>query len=99
METNIKLRAIKGDVLKDSVMYKKIAGSTIYLTLTQLVISQEVGVVSRFMQEPRKPHLKALHRILRYVKGTSDYGLLYRKDKWKLIGYCDPNFVEDPTTH
>ena len=76
METNIKLRADEGEFLKNSTMYRKIVGSLIYLTLTQPDISYAVGLVSRFMQEPRKPHLEAIRRILRYVKGTTDCGLV-----------------------
>lgn len=98
METNIKLRADKGDFLKDFAMYKEIVESLIYITLTRPDISYAVGVVSRFMQEPRKPHLEVVRRILRYVKGTADYGLLYKKDKSELIGYCDADFAGDPTT-
>ncbi|RDX92050.1 Copia protein, partial [Mucuna pruriens] len=33
----------------------------------------------RFMQEPRKSHLLATKRILRYVQGTIDFGILFPK--------------------
>ena len=36
-----------------------------------------VGYVSRFMQRPTTEHEQAVKRILRYVAGTSDYGLHY----------------------
>ena len=50
------------------------------------------------MQEPRKPHLEAVRRIMRYIKGSADYGLLYRKGKYELTGYCDADFAGDKET-
>ncbi|GJS61539.1 putative ribonuclease H-like domain-containing protein [Tanacetum coccineum] len=38
-------------------------------------IAHSVGVVSRYMAEPSKEHWKAVKRILRYIKGTSDVAL------------------------
>ncbi|KAE8732211.1 tir-nbs resistance protein [Hibiscus syriacus] len=59
----------------------------------------EVGVMSRYMQNPKKPHLKVVRRILRYVKSTIDYGLLYKKgEDCKLIGYCDVDYAGDHDT-
>ena len=46
------------------------------------------------MQSPKKPHLDAIRWILKYVKGTIDYGLLYKRSKdCKLVGYCDADYV------
>ena len=45
------------------------------------------------MQEPRKPHLEAVHRILRYLKGSPGQGLLFPSDNdLGLIGYCDADW-------
>ncbi|KAE8655616.1 hypothetical protein F3Y22_tig00117021pilonHSYRG00028 [Hibiscus syriacus] len=57
------------------------------------------GVMSRYMQNPKKPHLEAVRRILRYVKNTIDYGLLYKKgEDCKLVGYCDADYAGDHDT-
>ena len=40
-------------------------------------MSHDVGVLSQFMQVPRKPHLDAPKRVLCYAKGTLNYGLFY----------------------
>ena len=48
------------------------------------------------MQNPKKSHLEAVRRILRYVKGTIDNGLLYKKgEDCKLIGYYDADYARD----
>ncbi|KAE8704364.1 PLAC8 family protein [Hibiscus syriacus] len=59
----------------------------------------EFGMMSRYMQNPKKPHLEAVRRILRYVKNTIDYGLLYKKgEDCKLVGYCDADYAGDHDT-
>jgi hypothetical protein len=42
------------------------------------------------MEDPRYSHLKAVKRILIYVKGTEDLGLLYQKTNvFELVSYVD----------
>jgi hypothetical protein len=99
IEVNAKFCAQEGKELEDSTMYRQLVGSLIYLTLTRPDISYAVGMASRYMQNPRKPHLEAVQRILRYVKGTIDYGLLYKKgEACKLLGYCDADYAGDHDT-
>lgn len=51
------------------------------------------------MQNPKKPHLKAVRRILRYLKGTSEYGIFYNKrDDCKIEGFCDVDYARDHHT-
>ncbi|RDX67453.1 Copia protein, partial [Mucuna pruriens] len=40
-----------------------------------------MGLVSRFMQESMQSHLLAAKRILRYVQGTVDFGILFPKEE------------------
>ena len=58
-------------------MYRKMAGSLIYATLTRPDMCHDVGVLSHFMQVPRKPHLDAARRALHYAKGTLNHVLFY----------------------
>ncbi|CAM8919902.1 unnamed protein product [Rhodiola kirilowii] len=98
LEANVKYCVEEGKELEDE-KYRQLVGSLIYLTLTRLDISFAVGVVSRFMQNLRKPHLDAVRRILRYVKGTTNYGLLYKKGvEGKVIGYNDADYAGDHDT-
>ncbi|XP_049405095.1 secreted RxLR effector protein 161-like [Solanum stenotomum] len=50
-------------------------------------ISFGVGVISRYMHNPKKHHMEAARRMLRYVKSTIGYGLLFkRSEEHKLLG-------------
>ncbi len=77
LEQNVKLSANEGDLVEDITMYRRIVGSLIYMTITRPNLSYAVGVVSQFMQTPRKPHLDAVRRILRYIKHTLHCGIFY----------------------
>jgi hypothetical protein len=62
-------------------------------------------MMSRFMQKPKVSHLAAAKRILRYLKGTLDYGILFpatdEGKECKLVGYTDSSWcmmlrIENP---
>ena len=74
-------------------LYKSMVGSLIYLTTTRSDIIYVVIFISRFMERPNETHWKEAKRILRYVNGTKEYGVLYSKiDNFKLIGYTDSDW-------
>ena len=75
MDPNVKFKD-EGKKLEDVTMYQRMVGSLIYLTLTRLDIAYSVGVVSRYMSNPKKSHLDAVRRIIRYIKGTINIGIL-----------------------
>ncbi|KAJ9565416.1 hypothetical protein OSB04_001382 [Centaurea solstitialis] len=98
IEPNAKF-AHEGKELDDGMMYRQLVGSLIYLTLSRPDISYAVGVMSCYMQSPRKPHLDAARWILRYIKETINYGLIYRRgEDCKLVGYCDADYAGDYDT-
>ena len=69
-------------------------GGLIYLTHTRPDISYAVGVISRHMQNPTKHHFGTTKRILKYISGTTDYGLWYgNSDAFNLIGYSDSDWA------
>lgn len=80
--------------------FKSIIRGLRYLVHTRPDIAYSVGIVSRFMERPTLLHQAAAKRILRYVKGTLDFGLTYTQDSDNevLIGYSDSDLagnVED----
>jgi len=76
-ETNSKLDECTEEEKVDSTMFRQIVGSLRYLCNSRPDICYSVSVISRFMYDPRKSHLIAAKRILRYIKGTIDLGLLF----------------------
>jgi hypothetical protein len=54
-------------------------GSLRYLVNTRPDIAYAVGFVGRFLEEPHEDHSAAVKHILRYVAGTLDHGLIYRR--------------------
>ena len=51
------------------------------------------------MHDPREPHLHAMKRVLRYVRGTIDLGLqLYRSTTSQLTAYSDADWAGCPAT-
>ena len=59
-------------------------------------ICYAVGLVSRFQSNPGQKHWMVVKRILRYLKGTSDYMLCYQgKKDLRLIGYSDADWGGD----
>ena len=68
LEVNGKLTQDGGELIDDVTMYRYMVGSLIYMTITRPDLSYAIGLVSQFMQAPRKPHLDSVRRIMRYVK-------------------------------
>ena len=61
-----------------------------YLTNTRLDNFFAVNTLSQCLIDPRDVHLTAAKNILRYLKGTVDYGLKYEANqKINLEGYVD----------
>ena len=80
----------------ESTIYRKLIGYLRYLTLTCPDLIFSVSYLSRFMSKPYSNHMAAAKRILRYIKGTSDYGLVYESnEESKLIGFCDSDYARD----
>lgn len=99
MEVNLKLNKEDGDLLPNPEMYRSIVGSLVYLTITRPDISYAVHVVSQFMHAPRHLHLAAVHRIIRYLKGTPERGLLFPSENdLKLSAYADADWAGWPDT-
>lgn len=90
MEQDLKLQSTEGELLKDPTRYRRIVGRLIYLTITRPDISYPVQVLSQFMSRPRKPHLAAAMRVLKYLKGSIGQRLIFpSNNSLQLRGYCD----------
>ncbi|KAG4958455.1 hypothetical protein JHK87_035088 [Glycine soja] len=72
-ETNQKLEDKPEEEGVDPTGYKQLVGSLRYLCNSRPDICYAVGVLSKFMNRPKKSHFLAAKRVLRYVKGTMQY--------------------------
>ncbi|GKC26628.1 ribonuclease H-like domain-containing protein, partial [Tanacetum coccineum] len=93
VDTESKFRS-DGDPVSDPTPYRSLAGSLQYFTFTRPDISYAVQQVCLYMHDPREPHFSALKRILRYVRGTLDYGLqLFSSSTTNLVAYSDADWA------
>lgn len=92
VESDCKLD-LTGPPVSDPSSYRSLAGALQYLIFTRPDIAFAVQQICLFMHDPREPHLHALKRILRYVKGTLGYGLqLYASATSQLTAYSDADW-------
>ena len=90
MELNMKLLNDASSKLVYAMMYRQMIRSLMYLTNTRPDICFVVNTLSQYLTDPRSVHLTAAKHILRYLKGTIDYGLKYdANQKINLEGYMD----------
>jgi len=96
MELGTKLSKYADGDRVDASKYRSLIGSLKYLTNTRQDLMLSVGIASRYMEEPRYTHWKALKRIVRYVKGTVSLGLMYiRTNDYRLVGYSYSDWCGD----
>jgi len=58
-----------------------------YLLATRPDLAYLVCLIARYMERPTEMYLSAIKRILRYLKGTVGYGIMYKKgEKVTLTG-------------
>ena len=91
------LKATDGCEMADPVLYQSAVGSLLYLSnWTRPDITYAVSSVARFCTNPTKQHWIAVKRIMRYLKGTPNHGLMYSKgDPKSCMGYSDADWAGD----
>jgi len=99
VETGTRLVKEGDEDLVNSTQYRQLVGSLRYLCTTKPDLAYAVGLISRFMEKPRASHQVVGKRILRYIKGTLDFGLLFPNDfqcrSVEIVGYTDSNWCGD----
>ena len=75
----MKLSADLVDPVADPTAYQSLAGALQYLTFTRPDLTYAVKQVCLHMHDPKESHLAALKRLLRYVRGTVDLGLVLHR--------------------
>ncbi|XP_050901975.1 secreted RxLR effector protein 161-like [Lathyrus oleraceus] len=68
--------------------------SFLYLPTSRPDIMFSVCMCARYQSAPKESHLKVVKRILRYLNGTSKYGIWFSKGSdYSLVGYSDFDFA------
>lgn len=87
------------DPLVDQTIYQKIIGKLLYLNMTRPDISYSAQSLSRFLQQPKRSHMEAAMRVIRYLKKQPDQGLiLYSSSNGKITEFCDADLASCPIT-
>ena len=79
IEERLKLTKASTTAKVDATLYQSIIGGLPYLVHMRPDIVFVMGYVSHFMEDPREDHWAAVKRLLHYVKGTVDQGIIFPK--------------------
>ena len=79
----------------ENIPYASVVGSLMYAqTYTRLDIRFAVGMLGRPQSDPGLYQWKTAKKVLRYLQGTKNHMLTYRKfNHLEVIGYTNSNFV------
>jgi len=82
------------ELFSDPTRFHQIVGALQYLTFTRPNICYVVNKVCQFMHAPTESHWVTVKRILRYLKGTSSFGLHLTHDfTLSLHGFTDADWA------
>ncbi|XP_067945011.1 uncharacterized protein [Watersipora subatra] len=96
----VKLSHKDGSKLADPNLYQSMVGSLLYAAVsTRPEIAEAVGALAKFNACPTQTHLTAAKRVIRYLKGTKDLCLKFRKQGKPMVGYTDADYASDADQH
>ncbi|KAL5745507.1 hypothetical protein ACOSP7_026653 [Xanthoceras sorbifolium] len=79
----------------DERLYRTLIGCLMYLTATRPNIMNAISLLSRYMHCATEIHFQVAKRIVRYIKGTIDYGLKFCQVKnFTLHGFSDSDWAD-----
>eukprot|EP00253_Pinus_taeda_P002151 PITA_02151 len=94
MITNWKKIDVLEDKDVDPTLYMQLIGSLMYLVNTRPNICYAVNTLNQFMVEPKRVHWATAKHVVKYLQGTTYYGLLYTKGKdIRLSGFTDADWA------
>lgn len=97
LDQNVKLSSVDETKEVDGTLYQQLVGSLNYLTTTRPDISYSVSILSQYMAKPLESHWIAAKKVLRYLKGTVNFGLMYADNcNVELTGYSDSDWARNP---
>ena len=89
-----RLNTLEEENMMSQIPYAFAVGSLMYAMLcTRLCICYSVGMVSRYQSNLGLKHWQAVKHILKYLRRTRDYMLVYHSKDLIPIGYTDSNLL------
>jgi hypothetical protein len=100
VDTQAKVFATSRPPVADPTQFRSLAGALLYLTFTRPDIAYAVQQICLHMHDPHEPHLTAMKRVLRYLRGSLDFGLHLRRSasSSELTVYMDADWACCPDT-
>lgn len=88
---------MKGVPIENCQEYRSVVGALQYIPITRPEICFSVNKVCQYMQNPLDTHWKAVKRILKYLKGSKDEGIMPKRSQTlALTGFSDADRANDP---
>nr|XP_017221298.1 PREDICTED: uncharacterized mitochondrial protein AtMg00810-like [Daucus carota subsp. sativus] len=99
LDAHLKLSPTAGQALTNPHPYQQLLGKLIYLTVTRPDINYAVHTLAQFMHSPTDVHMQAAKRLLRYLSGTKNQGLLLASSSAaELTAFSDSDWASCPFT-
>lgn len=96
MDVNIRLSKSPHETNIDEREYRHSIGCLRYLLHTRPDLSFSIGLLCRYMCEPKETHEAALKQVFRYLRGNTSYGLHFKRaSKQELMGFRDSSHNVD----
>ena len=90
MSTSLKLSRVKDGKDVDPSLFRSMISSLLYLTASRPDIALCIGLCARYQANLNESHIQVVNQIIRYVNGTSKFGIWYSFDTTThLIGFSD----------
>ena len=94
-DLGMKLSKNEGEPIDIKRYQAAIGGLTYAVCATRPDLAAALSSLNQYSSNPSQEHWKAVKRVLRYIKGTLDYGLLYQSSQngnVQLKGYVDADW-------
>ncbi|XP_031258421.1 secreted RxLR effector protein 161-like [Pistacia vera] len=96
MATGTRLLKEDNDPFDQPSLYRSLIGGLQYLTLSRPDLAFAVNRLTQVLQHPTTNHWTACKRVLRYIKGTIQHGLFFKKQQhFQLEGYANADWATD----
>lgn len=99
VESNLKIDCCEKEARVDGTQFRQLINCLRFVCNSRPEIIYGVGLISQFMSDPRQSHMTAAKRVLRYLKRTLDFEVLFPiqvgRNDLQLVAYSDSNWCGD----